>query len=195
MNIETQKNIADEIYSKLKVIDPYCLLAGGAPRDWYLGKEANDLDFYFYSNALPVESTRKQLEYFFDGLTLLMDKDGGRVNPMYKTMPFIQRIWELNYKGMPVQLIQLTENQKQFKVVDSMDVSICKAWYMSGRIRLHEDFKITLASKVMFLKEEYSWSDKHGQKMKDRFKGDFHCGTKEQAIKTVLRKQLDNIDV
>lgn len=47
--IEKQKLFAKEVLEKLQLIDPNATLAGGAPRDWWLGKPAKDLDFYFYS--------------------------------------------------------------------------------------------------------------------------------------------------
>lgn len=40
MNIEKQKDVANIIYDRLRLADPHCILAGGAPRDWYFGKEA-----------------------------------------------------------------------------------------------------------------------------------------------------------
>lgn len=47
--IEHQKFVADTILYKLFPIDPYCICAGGAPRDWYLGKVASDLDIFIYT--------------------------------------------------------------------------------------------------------------------------------------------------
>jgi len=49
--ISVEKSIADEVLSRLEVIDPTCILAGGAPRDWWLGQSCNDLDFYILSTA------------------------------------------------------------------------------------------------------------------------------------------------
>lgn len=43
-----QKDIARELLCKLEITDPNCILAGGAPRDWWFDKVANDLDFYVY---------------------------------------------------------------------------------------------------------------------------------------------------
>ena len=46
--IEEQQEVAKYVLQKLEIIDPCCILAGGAPRDWDLGTPANDLDFYLY---------------------------------------------------------------------------------------------------------------------------------------------------
>ncbi len=110
MTIEKQLDIADKIYDKLKIVDPYCILAGGAPRDWYFNNPARDLDFYFTSIGSTFGAVKKQLSKLFDDVTLLMDKEGypaGRTS-MYKTMPFLKRIWEFTVDGIPVQLIELT---------------------------------------------------------------------------------------
>ena len=43
MSIVKQQLTANDILSKLEIIDPYVILAGGAPRDWYFGDECRDL--------------------------------------------------------------------------------------------------------------------------------------------------------
>lgn len=194
MGVEQQKIIADEIYAKLQVIDPYCILAGGAPRDWYFGNPANDLDFYFYSNGSTIGVVRKQLEAQFGTVQLLMDRERCASSPLYKTMEDLVRIWEMEYQGQKVQMIQLGNPRSTFKVVDKMDVSVCQVWYIGGEVKLSENFKLTLASNIMFpTAEGYSWSDPHAQKMITRFKGKFHAGTKESAQDVVIRKALQTI--
>lgn len=194
MGVEQQKIIADEIYAKLQVIDPYCILAGGAPRDWYFGNPANDLDFYFYSNGSTIGAVRKQLEAQFGTVQLLMDRERCASSPLYKTMEDLVRIWEMEYQGQKVQMIQLGNPRSTFKVVGKMDVSVCQVWYIGGEVKLSENFKLTLASNIMFpTAEGYSWSDPHAQKMITRFKGKFHAGTKESAQDVVIRKALQTI--
>lgn len=194
MGVEQQKIIADEIYAKLQVIDPYCILAGGAPRDWYFGNPANDLDFYFYSNGSTIGAVRKQLEAQFGTVQLLMDRERCASSPLYKTMEDLVRIWEMEYQGQKVQMIQLGNPRSTFKVVDKMDVSVCQVWYIGGEVKLSENFKLTLASNIMFpTTEGYSWSDPHAQKMITRFKGKFQAGTKEIAQDVVIRKALQTI--
>ena len=53
-SIEHQKAVAKEVLNKLKTVDIFAMLAGGACRDWYLNTEASDLDFYVhYSDKYP----------------------------------------------------------------------------------------------------------------------------------------------
>ena len=46
MNIDQQKLTADGILGILEQFNPDCILAGGAPRDWYMGNPCNDLDIF-----------------------------------------------------------------------------------------------------------------------------------------------------
>lgn len=188
MTIEKQKQIANKVYDMLTMIDPQCVLAGGAPRDWYFGNTGNDLDFYFCSTGSTVGRVQKQLNKV--GLDAA-PTSCPMYSELYKSMEGLTRIWNCEVDGMKVQLIQMAEPKYRWNVVKNMDVSICKVWYSQvGNIHLDQDFKLTVASKIMFLKEGYSWSDKHGQKMKERFEGKFHCGTRDQAEKSLVNKVL-----
>lgn len=192
--IDKQKQVALNVYEALSVIDPHCILAGGAPRDWYFNTPCNDLDFYFCSVATTVSSTRYQLQSM--GFIGAIPSVNPCTSGLYKSMIGLVRIWDCKIDGVKVQLIQMMDDKSRWDVVENMDVSICKAWYTkSGEIELHNDFKLTLASGVMFLKDDgYCWSDKHGQKMKERFDGKFVCGTREQATNTIVRKVLKEIE-
>ena len=73
-----------------------------------------------------------------------------------------------------------------------MSVSICKAWYKGGVIKLHKDFKMTLASKRMFLSEGYSWSDLHPAKGAGYFT-DYNKSTEKLAIDRITQKALEGL--
>jgi len=203
MTIEQQKATAQSVYEKLKVIDPYCVLAGGAPRDWYFGNECNDLDFYYVSTATTINACRNQLQKVFKDVEIKTlseihesSSSGAReMSNLYRKMPSLIRVWQCKIAGMSVQFIQLAEMGSQFKVIDHMDVSICKIWAdVNMDIRLTEAFKKTLASKSMFLSEGYQWSDPHPQKMKQRFEGIFGCASSEGQVNSIiLRKALSAI--
>lgn len=191
MDIEQQKEVAKKVYSMLQLADPDCLLAGGAPRDWYFNTTCNDLDFYFCSTACTMGNTERQLKAIgFSGVKHVSDPF---TSELYKSMDGLVRIWECDVDGMKVQFIQLASPKYRWKVVNNMDISICKAYCTQEdmEIKLHEDFKLTLASGHMFLKEGYTWDQKHAMKMKDRFKGVFYIGSKSQAIASIVRKSLE----
>lgn len=201
MEIEDQKEVAKEVYRKLKIIDPHCLLAGGAPRDWYFNQKCNDLDFYYVSTARTLSPCRKQLEKVFEGVeikTLSEIHDYGdelEHKNLYKKMPDLVRVWQMRVDGITVQLVQLLVSGSQFKVVDAMDVSICKIW-ADVDLNLHPspDFKKTIASNLMFLGEGYSWEDPHPNKMRERFKDRFDCASCEKQVDyQIVYKALNSI--
>lgn len=203
MTIEQQKATAQSVYEKLKVIDPHCVLAGGAPRDWYFGNECNDLDFYYVSTATTINACRNQLQKVFKDVEIKTlseihesSSSGAReMSKLYRKMPSLIRVWQCKINGMDVQFIQLAEPGDQFKVIGYMDVSICKIWAdINMNIRLTESFKKTLASGSMFLNDDYQWSDPHPQKMKQRFERKFGCASSEDQVNSIiLRKALSDI--
>lgn len=191
MTIQDQKDIAEKVYDALTLIDPSCVLAGGAPRDWYLGYEANDLDFYFCSTGCTVAQVKKQLNRV--GFEVVASVRPAQ-SELYASMPGLTRIWDCEFQDMKVQFIQMCDTRHRWEVVNNMDISICKAWYsQKGEVILHKDFKLTFASKVMFLKENYRWSNKHGAKMKDRFKDTFVPGTRDQAEQKLITNALSDL--
>lgn len=192
--IEQQKKVAQDIYKKLKIIDPYSLLAGGALRDWYFGNLANDLDFYFFSTGVAVASVVNQLSSIMGVKVdaVKYDEDSHQ-HGQYKSMPFLRRVLEAEIGGEKSQFMQLTEPDAQFKVVDAMDVSICKVWCGADMsIQMHQDFKITLASHGMFLSDGYNWSDRHPQKISDRFP-EFHRSTRSDAVQKIVKDALNEV--
>lgn len=201
MTVEQQKSIAKDIMDRIKIIDPYALLAGGAPRDWYFDNPCNDLDIYYYSNGGTVNACKGQLEALFPHLIFTNRSERFERNSIKdqleicNSMKFLKRVFETTVDGLKVQFIQLTEDKKQFQVVDAMDVSICQCWYNhhEDRVVLSDNFKMTLATEIMFLLNGNSWSDKHPSKMHERFP-EFSRGTYELAQKNILKKALEGIN-
>lgn len=178
-----QKHIAELVYKKLRMADPYCVLAGGAPRDWYYGMVAKDLDFYFYSSGETIRSVEKQLSdlmgFEVKHSKYSQDKEAYQA---YKTMPFLRRVFKSEVCGLSIDFVQLVNPNDQFKVVEHMDVSICKIWADEDlKLVSSRDFRLTEATKVMFLTDGYKWTDIHPKKIHEKFGHMFTCGTKESA--------------
>ena len=197
MNVSDQKAIVDEILERLELVDPYAAVAGGAPRDWYFGNLARDIDMYFYCNPATCNATVKQLSKVLkmDIEAFSLGFDGGdedRDSP-YATMNCIRRIINFEYKGVKFQLMQLLKPKDNFKVVDQMSASICKVWYKGGKIHLTQDFKLTIASGLIFLNESYNWSDPHPKKIQGYFSDKFGFSNRTGAVTQALSKSLRNI--
>lgn len=185
--VRFQVAAANNILDKIEIISPYAILAGGAPRDWYFGNKANDLDFYFTSSSSTLRAVEKQLETQFGDIKL--QYSNVNESPIYKHMKFLKRIITTEIHGIPVQFMQLNDISDTFKVVDAMSVSICKAWYKGYTLHTTRDFKITEASKIMFLSDGYSWCDPHPKKMHERFP-DYGMGAEEHALNSIVNKVL-----
>lgn len=195
MTIIEQQIIANELLDCLEIIAPHSILAGGAPRDWYLGKECNDLDFYI---SLPegLQSDRYQSmidKVLLEGCKKVKENFETHSDPMYKHMEALRNIYYYEYKGIEFQLIRLESVKDVYKAVSNMSCSICKAWYKGGKIGLDKDFKLTVKSGMMFLNDKYKWSDYHPKKMCERFGDEYVKGTKERAIEQIVNKGLEGM--
>lgn len=183
MEIKEQKVLADEVLKALSDIDSDCLLVGGAPRDWTLGKSARDLDFYFHVETDEALGALLGLYRKLDGLELV--KESGEI--VYeKVSRDLAQIYWCKYKGVEVQLMRLSKPVKS-TVVETFSTSICEAWYKDGEIYTTDNFKLGIKTKTMWLEEKFNWSDPHPMKMKDRFSPEFECvQSKEDAIKKLI---------
>tara|TARA_R110000787_G_C13308602_1_gene435265 strand:- start:50 stop:631 length:582 start_codon:yes stop_codon:yes gene_type:complete len=186
--IEEQKEIAEDVLTQLEIICPHAILAGGAPRDWYMGTPANDLDIYFSLDPdSKAASNRSQLKKVLPEGMVLQKEHASNRNPMYKHMKALRRIYYYTYRGMDVQLIQLDQLRDVFGAVDNMSCSICKAWWKKKGVVTTYDFRLTLKSEHMFLNDAYKWGDYHPQKMEERFKkAGYRLSTKKRAEDAVL---------
>lgn len=187
--IEFQKELAKKILNDLKVIDPRAYLAGGAPRDWEFGEEANDLDFYYFTQATTMRESASQLERFFPKVHMSGETNGDV--KLYEHMEGLRRIWNTEIDGMKVQFIQMQTIEDREKAWERMSVSICKikmdTW---GTVCKHKDFKLSQASDTMFLTKGYSWSDPHPNKIFERFKGKFRTAYDFENATDILLTKL-----
>lgn len=185
--IEFQKELAKKILNDLKVIDPRAYLAGGAPRDWELGEEANDLDFYYFTQASTMNESSSQLERFFPKVH--MSGESNEDVKLYEHMKGLRRIWNTEIDGTKVQFIQMSSIDDREKAWEHMSVSLCKIKMDSFGVHKHKEFKLSQASGTMFLTEGYKWSDPHPKKIYERFRNKFKVGYSfENAIDILLHK-------
>ena len=187
LKIEKQKEVAKKVFGRLKKLCYGAILAGGAPRDWFFGTPANDLDFYFYGSEEECWKTKEQLKLcgFEEELT---QTEGELESGLYKSTEGIIRVLNTNIEGVDVQLIQLDSAKSLNKVVDGFSVSVCKIWCGDDlKPKIHQDFALTVKTWVMFLSEGYNYQDPHPKKIVDRYRGKFSLRTKDVAIQKLLR--------
>ena len=186
--IEFQKDLANKILNDLKIIDPRAYLAGGAPRDWNFGEEANDLDFYYFTQASSIQESSAQLERFFPGVHISAESRGSM--KLYEYMHGLRRIWNAEVDGVKVQFIQMISIEERDKAWERMSVSICKIKMDAIGIDKHRDFKMTEASGAMFLTKGYSWTDPHPKKIFERFKDKFRIAYNFENATDILLAKL-----
>lgn len=182
-----QKQLATKILNDLKVIDPRAYLAGGAPRDWEFGLEANDLDYYYFTQAQTMIESANQLERFFPKVVMSGESQGD--TKLYEHMKGLRRIWNTEVDGIKVQFIQMNSIDDRAKAWERMSMSLCKIKMDAFGIHKHRDFQTSLASGMMFLTDGYSWHDPHPAKIYERFKDKFRVAySAENAIDHLLSK-------
>ena len=137
MNTCEQMELADSILRKLFPLDPYAIVAGGAPRDWYFGEDAEDIDVFFHDiNSSTV--VREKLKHL--GFDVSHGNEGEFLPPHYKMNPNLKAVFDCVVDGQKVQFLNM--NLPTFKsVVPEFPLSICKAWYKNGKLKVDKDFQ------------------------------------------------------
>lgn len=151
--IEHQKTIAAYVMKKLEIIDPNCILAGGAPRDWELGIPANDLDFYYYTHAHSAHDVLMQLNRLFGENTFkfLQCKNAGEEDQNgYLSIPYVDRVLEGEIAGIKVQMIKTKDEQDTYDLIRYFDLSICQIWWKNGASYPNPNFLFSLENNVIF---------------------------------------------
>jgi len=94
MTIEKQKEVANYFLKKLQDRDYRCMVAGGAPRDWYIGRTAKDIDVF-----VDTDFTHTELEDIV-GLQVT----DLTLPPEYEGNPNINSVFETKYFGQTARL-------------------------------------------------------------------------------------------
>jgi hypothetical protein len=164
-----QQSVADSLLAKLEAIDPHCIIAGGAPRDWYLGLQAKDLDVYLYvpQNSL-LRHFKTQLAAI--GITNIEQSALSVDDDRYISNPLVRWVFNYEESGEKVQLIVMKESTYT-SVVQHFPLSICKVWYKGGKIIPYSrQFTETTDRKsIVKTGTEYSSDGWYIDKIRDKF--------------------------
>lgn len=172
-NIIYQQKIADMVLERIEGFDPSCILAGGAPRDWYFNKEASDLDVFFHFRD---GSTLRQIRFLLKkafpdlhfelraGMNFNEDDDSE-----YKKNPHLRRVLQTEIGGIKVQLMEMRKPTWEC-VVEEFPLSICKIWYKNGKIRTTLEFENCVKHNIIVKTNEiYADGDKYLKKIVGKF--------------------------
>lgn len=160
-NISLQKQTAELLYKQIKIVDPECILVGGAPRDWFFNQEATDLDFFFIPN------TEISIQYIMSVLGIsLVSHTGTSAHHLHEKMPGPLKIWETVFNSIKIQLVEIASKEIMSIAVDELHLSISKiVWLPSGDFKIHKDFSKTLETKIIYGKRGYDLSSPYAQKI------------------------------
>lgn len=168
MNIKEQQDIAKELLHKFEIIDPACILAGGAPANWYFGETARDLDFYVYTpdNTMWMRELRiKNLGLDLKKLNADEPFGGGEV---YACMEHLSAVYEGEYKSIKVNLMFMTERTFD-SVVPKFGTSVCKIWWKGDEVHLTSEFLFSHKFKTIYKKDDYTAKVLHVEKMLSKY--------------------------
>lgn len=188
MSIEQQKAIADDVLQKLYCVDPFCIVAGGTPRDWYFDKEASDIDVFLYiSPNISIEIFEKMLRNI--GWDKVEALTGDCIPDNYKCNPELRCVFNVgDYEGVSVQ-VMLMRSSTFTSVVDKFPINICKIWYKNKRICKSREFVHAADQQVLILSNTlYSDGHKYITKVRNKFPHYNFYHSKEEYVETSLQK-------
>lgn len=166
MTVENQKQVASELLSKLKMVDPFAMIAGGAPRDWYFNTVAKDLDVYL---RLPNHNTIGLLTSLAEMVGI---KDFYPIDKIkestYAELPNLKWVFEGRYNGVQVNLMVMEKGVRE-EIIKDFDVAICRAWFDGIDCHYNEEFEFCVKTRVCLVHENYTGKEAHLRKMAKRF--------------------------
>lgn len=180
--IENQMKVADTVLSKLETFDPTCILAGGAPRDWFLGNTATDLDFFVYWRPeFEMQKWRYLTQLRNLGFKHVQERRFNCVDipENYKRNPYLIAVYEFIFKGEKIQ-IMFMKAPTFTSVVPLFPFGICQAWYKrpldtasplgDTGIQVTHEFRLSVNHKILrVLNELYNDGDGYIEKIRAKF--------------------------
>lgn len=184
--IARQKLVADDVLRKLELTDPYCIVAGGAPRDWLNGVPAKDLDVYFHVPVnVTVSAAKDILNAHGFNITQSSDEKPDRFK-LYEHMKHLRGVYDCEVSGMKVQFI-LMGKPCFSSVVEYFSCSLCEAWYKNRAIRYTDEFILARITKSIVINEKmgYTRDNYHIQKIMKKFPS-YVVRSRESALEQML---------
>lgn len=198
--IKHQQVVADKVLNMVKAIDTTSVIAGGAPRDWYLGIPATDLDVYIriqYNPSLTVCSVVNSLK--LQGFEDIQEVGDSRINSFDKKNmivteskspaeycydPHILMVLQSTYEGEIVQFIISTRKQKE--TIMDFYASLSMVWYKDETIFTTTLFELSVKNKVIVVTGTQFLGNKYYEKIKLKFSDYEWCWSKDDFVNHYL---------
>ena len=169
--IKMQQAIADTVLQRLLPIDPFAIVAGGAPRDWYLGQEATDIDVYFHPNPnWNVMTVRNQLVAVGFELSNNSDLQDNLMSvSQYLANQYLKAVYNPINTPMKVQLMWMSEPTFE-SVLPQFTLNLSRAYYKNGKIGTDAIFDLGVEEKAIIRTNAvYINNDRYIDKIKAKF--------------------------
>lgn len=165
-DFECQKEVARSLLNKLRLVDPFAMIAGGAPRDWYFGNEAKDLDIYM---RLPNHNTIALVDQLaaMVGISNLVGMEKVKESA-YAELPNLKWVFAGTYNGVPINLMVMDQGVYE-EIVKDFDVAICRAWFDGEQCHYMPEFNYCIQTRVCLVHPKYTGKEAHLRKMAKRF--------------------------
>lgn len=198
--IRHQKAVSDKVLYMVSVLDDTALVAGGAPRDWYLGLPASDLDVYVcipYTSTLTVGTVIDSLK--LQGFEDIQEVGDSRINsfdknnmiaseskpsPEYCYDPYILMVLQTVFEGEVVQFIISTRDHQE--TIKDFYTSLSMAWYKDATIFTTKLFEMSIKNKVIVVTGTQFLGNKYHEKIKSKFSDYQWCWSKEDFVDKYL---------
>ena len=181
--INEQQNLTKQVLTKLESLGYTAVCAGGAPRDWYRGVPAVDIDIFVECKKSASSKFHRDVETAFAlELTSLgpIDNSG---ESTYALNPNINSVTECKIHGQKVQFITIEDQGvHEFKVACSsihktFPCNLSQVQWDGTEYSFEPMFKVSIKYKIVeFYPDLNSWDEegfqfsKYYKKMKRKFK-------------------------
>lgn len=106
-----QKSIAVKLLRQFQQIDPFAMIAGGAPRDWDCGQLANDLDIYL---RMPNHNTLALVESVCENFGITSFKQlVSNTSEAYAKLPNLKWVFEGYYEQQKVNIMVMEQGVRE----------------------------------------------------------------------------------
>ena len=182
---KTQKATADRVLNVLTNSGFTAVCAGGAPRDWYLGRIAKDLDFFVDKKSKT--NTEFEVEDFFKilGKGVAIFNTELEQSGMYESNPRLKQVYEFEFEDQTCQLIITQPSIADYEedrilnpawdIHKTFPVNVSKATYRADSnfkygLEYTDDFKYGHQFKILDFNEEFLYNDFYKRKIRRKFK-------------------------
>lgn len=184
--VDNLRKFADDALKKIRPIDPNAIVAGGAPRDWFLGRTPSDIDLFVYCSK-----DRMGITTFGDLLGgLFTDVDEVKLidpsDSQYKMNPYLSTVHDLRFVDKHLQIMRM-DRPTYTSVVQEFPLSISKIWYKDGKIIPHHHFLEGGKYNAIFRTQEgYADTNRYIAKILNKFPEMNYFHSREKFLESLL---------